>query len=659
MNARKRIVTLLCCIILLLLCACNIHSDGTDLQQILDDLDTELPILLPTLSDENNSLVSSISPNEEHIEQPSILSSTAPYAVGSLEEAAWLYARFLRSEIPGYHKNGNAQWLGDYGFRCVDDNSLDSYTVRDLTDDGIPELYIGYGAEIWTIENSRVINLISRTHSWWTLLPIGAMCYYRPGSGHAEFYYEAISAKSKRYPDITLSVKDLDNDGEMDFFMINGEEVSKETWDDISSDYFSLRNAEPEEDEIPVVFSEWITSLADFELPPKTSIAATVVSGDESYSIVATDFGSPVTPDRAYTLIFHDRNGLPVQTVGYGRNYPNPHYVSDSILQVSYHAGSGLIYVWFYDTVSGTLSPELIDNLIVLDRTLVYFSYDLSLSKVVLKVSDMFNPELYTEIIEPDIPPSSPHYDALLDATIEGRRLYITYLGGEYSELIQLGFELGNSLPEWQTDYYDYVSNTYLDWVSLVDFNMDGLPELCETPGSRSYARIRDVFLRTDSGLSVFSIWAADLYRLTDKSSGENRWLVFSATRVGSPYYRITYSLCDFSDLSTPQANERLMLEYSADATGYVNIAVSVDEMQLTLSDDDLLSLMELYSSTETLSLNSSYEQALWSEFDAKYDIEKIQVDNIFIGNLYSAYGDGFRLAFAQFIAKLNGQGAW
>ena len=439
----KPIVLVFCCFILLVQCACKTHSEYNETQS-LENARTDL-FELPLEMNEEITQVPRMLPEVERAGIQSQQYSTSPYSAGSLEEAAWLYVRFLRSEIPGYDKDGYVMWLGDFYFRCVDDNSLNSYSIKDLTGDGIPELFTGRGDEIWTIENGRVVCLLSHTHSWWTLLPIGAMCYYRPGGDHAEFFYRSISDKSKQYPDIDLAVTYSSTDDKMDRYMINGEEVSRETWDEVSSIYFALRDAEPEDNENEVVFSDWLKSLDDFELPPKVSIDVTIIESDGHYCVVATDFGNPAAPDRAYTLVLYDRHGYPIQTVGYGQHYPNIHYVSEYILQVSYHVGSGLVYEWFFDILSDILSPIYIDRLFVMDRTLVYFSYDRDYNDIVLKVSDMFDPELYTETFELFVPPVPPFENALKDAINKGRELEITYLGDDDQILTHAEFALGDN----------------------------------------------------------------------------------------------------------------------------------------------------------------------------------------------------------------------
>ena len=657
MTAKKLVIIFYCCIAMMAIFPYSTQSDCVETYE-LDNLSPELPVLLSDLSAENETMESSISPIEDSSEDPNIIFPTSPYAAGSVEEAAWLYARFLRSEIPGYHEDGSAQWLGDFYFRCVDDESLDTYSVRDLTGDGIPELFLGRSAEIWTIENSRVVNLISYSHSYWTLLPIGAIYYERPGNSHSQTYirYEGITEKSKQYPDISLAYQESYNDFETDMFWINGVEVSKEKWDETTSVYFAIKNAAPEEDEIALVFSEWIKSLEDFELPPKTEIDATVVEGDGSFSIIATDFGNHANPDRAYTLTLYDRKGLPVQTVGYGQYHPNIHYVSDSILQISYHAGSGFMYYWFYDTKGDTLSPMINDFPIVQDRTLVSFSYDRSFDKMVLKVSDMFDPDLYTEIFDLKIPPSDPVEDALINATIEGRQLKVSYIGGEDEKRIQVEYELGKNLPKWQTDYYEYIGNSRLVSITLIDFNHDGLPELCTISHSNLF-RIADVFFRTEEGITTYPLGVTTLYKLTDKHNSENRWLMLSASDTVYNYHTV-YSIRDFNDLSKPNSYEKLFIGFSWDGHRNVSITVAVDEVQIILSEEEQDVLLNLYNSTEALTLDSSYEQAFWAEMEEKYEIERFNLEEIMIWYLYSKHGDGYRLMFTPFIAKLNSFGA-
>ena len=374
-------------------------------------------------------------------------------------EAARLYMRFLRSEIPGLLGNDVEEWIGSYAL-CTDDSEFIRYSVQDLTGDGVPELFDngpGNHSYVWTIENGRVVRLAS-IGTWMRLLPIGAIYYYRPGVGYSQYFYQGISAKSKEYPDVSLREVDTNNDGEMDLFLIDDEEVTKETWDEVASVYFALSAAEPQEDETSYIFSEWIAALEGFEPPPDILLHGPPVEGDENYRIFITNSGERLQY-KGYTLVLFDYNGNIVQIIGYGDTYPLVEYISDGILQITKYGTSGWIEVWFFDTWSDILSPRYYvpyTPMFAMDRTVAYGSYDRDFGGLVLKVSDMFQPEAYTEIFALDYSGRS-WFESIKDVRLDGRVLEVTYFIEGTLELKQKEFLLGEGLSAWKTGYDDHI----------------------------------------------------------------------------------------------------------------------------------------------------------------------------------------------------------
>ena len=597
-------------------------------------------------------------------QQEKINIPSTPYPLGSVEEAAYIYARFLRSEIPGHLNDGSKFWTGDRR-PCLDDNAFDNFFVRDLTGDGVPELCSfgsGYGCYIWTIENGCITYLAS-LGSWTRLLPIGAIFYHRPGVAGMDhiYHYMGISPESKQYPDISYSAIDTNNDGVLDSFHINGE-VSKEIWDEITSVYFALSTAEPAEDDMPVAFSKWTNMLDNFELPPVASINAEVVESDKGYRIVAIYSGESEIPDRSYTLLLEDYHGKnPLHTFGYGDNYPLVRFVSENILQITKNAGAGTTDVWFFSIIHGVLSPAFYsypgNPVLSQGWTVISSPYTWEYGKFVLEVSDMFHPDIYTEIFELDFAPNQNDEDRIIGAALDGRKLTVTYIGGEDRELIQAELILGKNLPSWLTESYDYIEDKKTERISIIDFDLNGIPELCSGFCGNHFGGIAYAYARTQSGISEIPLWASLLFLLTDIQSGEIRWLTVGHWKDGAPHEYSTYNLHDLSDPGTPKMVEKLYVDYCGYLSGDRVITVRVDGAETVLSEEETAAFIELKNSSDFFGAGhgTSFEQELWQELKLQYHVEPVVYDMIFIGHLNLPFGNGTQLSFSSFVARLYG----
>lgn len=322
-----------------------------------------------------------------------------PYVSGSVEEAAWLYSRFLQGDIPGYYRSGGAYWLASVYF-CGDNSEYSRFNIRDLNDDGIPELYNegpGPYCDIWTVSNGRIEQMVS-LGTGWSVLPNGAIFYYRPGSSGNDinYSYKGISKKSQKYPDISLRASSVGDSREFVEFWIDSEEVSQEKWEETRDVYLVLRDAEPHPDEIAITFVEWAESLEDFALPPNSPEDVLTVESGENYSITAAEFRG----ETGYALTLNNSKGEAARCIRYGNTYPNVQYVSDSVFKVVKYLGSEYSTTWFYDAENDLSSPIYHQRqLHITEQLAVYTEYDGSINKTVLKVSHMFSPGNYTETL--------------------------------------------------------------------------------------------------------------------------------------------------------------------------------------------------------------------------------------------------------------------
>ena len=122
----------------------------------------------------------------------------------TIERAAEIYSRFLEDEIPAYSESGYEFWVASiWDLRYLKDR----FYTRDLTGDGIPELYLdvpGPHGGIWGIESGEVVK-IRYWGTYYTLLANGGVFYYRPRYDRDVYRYEGYSPESKVVPDISLT----------------------------------------------------------------------------------------------------------------------------------------------------------------------------------------------------------------------------------------------------------------------------------------------------------------------------------------------------------------------------------------------------------------------------------------------------------------------
>lgn len=177
------------------------------------------------------------------------------------EEAAALYAQFLGDNLPAWRDDIPLYFCEEpQDYSALADGLL---TVRDLTGDGIPELcYQGkyLPLTIWTVEEGRVKTLLSGD-SGKTLLPNGGLLsdsWNTVRYGHVYTYYW-LSPESRELPEIVFFSGDEDQDGEEDWFSINGTKVSQAEWEKRTAPYRALQDQEAKQG---VLFQDWAETFS-------------------------------------------------------------------------------------------------------------------------------------------------------------------------------------------------------------------------------------------------------------------------------------------------------------------------------------------------------------------------------------------------------------
>lgn len=183
----------------------------------------------------------------------------APSPTVTEEEAALLYARFLQDDLTA-DILGEKEYHSDFYYGLDMERTLELYRVKDLTGDGVPELYNNYPgfSPIWSIKDGRIIR-IGGTDTYTKIAPNGGYLYHRPGGGDDTYWYEWLSPESKALPEASFS--DWHSVDGPSCYVFNSKEVTQEEWEALTAPYLAL---EGEEDPY---FREWAASL-EVELPP-------------------------------------------------------------------------------------------------------------------------------------------------------------------------------------------------------------------------------------------------------------------------------------------------------------------------------------------------------------------------------------------------------
>lgn len=232
------------------------------------------------------------------------------------EQAAEIYIHFLKNEIP-CHEGDHSLYYSD--FSRTKEIPITGFYIRDLTGDGLPELYAPDwkwpSIPVWSIQNGELTAIHSGS-SYDTLLANGGIFTYVPGTAQSDVYaYCWLSPESREYPEISFAAYDMDSDGEMDTFCIDGTEVAQDEWEERTAPYFALRDAEPTEEQKALPFLQWAAELgadiADFlDLEPWQEAYIEILNGYDArraeYSADAQEFYM-----ERYALYDIDKDGIP------------------------------------------------------------------------------------------------------------------------------------------------------------------------------------------------------------------------------------------------------------------------------------------------------------------------------------------------------------
>lgn len=189
------------------------------------------------------------------------------------EEAAKLYTQFLEDKVPCQSED-RLSYFSDFSRTWWCPLLPDLY-VRDLTGDGLPELY---GAAepwshivVWSIQEGKLAVTESNS-SYDRLLANGGIFSYVSGTVQAHVYsYHWLSPESRELPELQFEAYDTDGTWGDELFFLDGVEVTEEEWKERTAPYFALRDAEPTEEQQAIPFLDWLLSLG-LPLPEKASL---------------------------------------------------------------------------------------------------------------------------------------------------------------------------------------------------------------------------------------------------------------------------------------------------------------------------------------------------------------------------------------------------
>lgn len=286
------------------------------------------------------------------------------------EQAANIYLEFLMDKMPcSYYEE--TLYHSELYSDMTPEWALKLYHAKDLTGDGIPELYCsGPGVtNIWTIQDGTVTCLGGKT-TYEQILANGGIFYHRPGGvpDNDCYFYSRLSPESREYPEISFGAYDMDSDGEMDTFYIDSTEVTQDEWEARTAPYLALRDAEPTEEQKALPFLQWAAELgadiADFlDMEPWQAAYWDILMHPAAYKefYVLENENTEVTKLYCFSLYDLDRDGIPELLLGDTiREYSDYPYTLLNILRWTEEDGTvkdmdgprtyGLIdIVWFYE----------------------------------------------------------------------------------------------------------------------------------------------------------------------------------------------------------------------------------------------------------------------------------------------------------------------
>ncbi|MBP3520526.1 MAG: hypothetical protein J6J87_04180 [Oscillospiraceae bacterium] len=253
------------------------------------------------------------------------------------EQAANIYLEFLMDKMPcSYYEE--TLYHSELYSDMTPEWALKLYHAKDLTGDGIPELYCsGPGVtNIWTIQDGTVTCLGGKT-TYEQILANGGIFYHRPGGvpDNDCYFYSWLSPESREYPEISFAAYDMDSDGEMDSFYIDSAEVTRSEWEARTAPYFALRDAEPTEEQKALPFLQWAAELgadiADFlDMEPWQAAYWDILMNPEEHEDVYTlseediswlceNYGIGQNDVYSFSLCDLDGDNVPELLLGYGK----------------------------------------------------------------------------------------------------------------------------------------------------------------------------------------------------------------------------------------------------------------------------------------------------------------------------------------------------
>ncbi len=156
-----------------------------------------------------------------------------------------LYEQFLAGEKTALDADGKAKTLEEFVLHQKLEDDF-CYTFLDMTDDGIPELCVkSIELYFFTIKDGELHHWYTETNTYCKLLNNGDLLFERHGGApdHINYEYYKLDANASKTTVITFSWWDkttLDGEDYPEFYEINGEEVTKEAYQEKTTPYLAV-----------------------------------------------------------------------------------------------------------------------------------------------------------------------------------------------------------------------------------------------------------------------------------------------------------------------------------------------------------------------------------------------------------------------------------
>ena len=174
---------------------------------------------------------------------------TAVAANAGYDAAVSAYEAFLQGDADAEDPKHD---LFESGTVNINDLSLGSNTLHalfDMNGDGIPELHLrpttGGGYEIFTYRDDQVV-LWHADVAYCSLLNNGALLYERPGGAppHTNYIYIELDSNGDEIARVGFSKYEVvdENDPKVGVrYIYEDNDVSKETWDELTKKFLSIK----------------------------------------------------------------------------------------------------------------------------------------------------------------------------------------------------------------------------------------------------------------------------------------------------------------------------------------------------------------------------------------------------------------------------------